>query len=176
MKKILYLLLALMLLTSCRSKKINKTEHREEQKSERKEVKDSSTHVEKVQKVSTFEIQQSQLYEITLESDRDSMGNAKDVVYYRARDGDSETIRVQGGKVILRTIDNLSKSLQQADSTLTINNKISQKSETKNVYTENKKEVQKEVKTIPFSLIIGALLLGVFALLLWKFKRFRWKI
>jgi len=165
-----------MLLTSCRSKKVNKTEHREEQKSERKEVKDSTTHIEKAQKVSTFEIQQSQLFEIILESDKDSVGNAKEVVYYRIRDGDSETIRVQGGKVTIKTIENHSKSLQQADSTLTINNKISQKSETKNVYTENKKEVQKEVKTIPFSLIIGALLLGVFALLLWKLKRFRWKI
>lgn len=173
MRKIMYLLLALMLLTSCRSKKVNKTEHREEQKSERKEVKDSTTHIEKAQKVSTFEIQQSQLYEITLESDKDSVGNAKDVVYYRARDGDSETIRVQGGKVTIKTIENHSKSLQQADSTLTINNKISQKSETKNVYTEHKKEVQKEVKTIPIALIIGALLLGVFALLLWRFKLFR---
>ena len=173
MKKILYLLLALMLLTSCRSKKINKTEHREEQKSERKEVKDSTTHIEKAQKVSTFEIQQSQLYEITLESDKDSVGNAKDVVYYRARDGDSETIRVQGGKVTIKTIENHSKSLQQADSTLVIDNKINQKSETKNIYTEHKKEVQKEVKTIPIALIIGALLLGVFALLLWRFKLFR---
>lgn len=176
MRKFLSLLLALILLFGCRSKKINRTELKEEQKIERKELKDSATRVEKSQKVSTFDLQQSQSYEITLESDKDSIGNAKDVVYYRARDGDSETIRVQGGKVILRTIDNLSKSLHKADTTLTINNKISQKSETKNVYTENKKEVQKEVKTIPFSLIIGALLLGVFALLLWRLKRFRWKI
>ena len=173
MKKILYLLLALMLLTSCRSKKVNKTEHKEEQKSERKEIKDSSIHVEKVQKVSAFEFQQSQLYEITLESDKDSMGNVKDVVYYRARDGDSETIRVQGGKVTLRAIENHSKSLQQADSTLVIDNNISQKSETKNVYIEHKKEVQKEVKTIPIALIISALIIGVFALLLWRFKLFR---
>ena len=173
MRKILYLLLALMLLTSCRSKKINKTELKEEQKSERKEVKDSTTHVEKAQKVSTFEVQQSQLYEITLESDKDSVGNAKDVVYYRARDGDSETIRVQGGKVTIKTIENHSKSLQQADSTLVIDNKINQKSETKNIYTEHKKEVQKEVKTIPIALIISTLIIGVFALLLWRFKLFR---
>lgn len=173
MRKIMYLLLALILLTSCRSKKVNKTEHREEQKSERKELKDSTTHIEKAQKVSTFEIQQSQLYEIILESDKDSVGNAKDVVYYRARDGDSETIRVQGGKVTIKTIENHSKSLQQADSTLVIDNKINQKSETKNIYTEHKKQVQKEVKTIPIALIIGALLLGVFALLLWRFKLFR---
>ena len=173
MRKILYLLLALMLLTSCRSKKINRTELKEDQKSERKEIKDSTTHIEKAQKVSTFEIQQSQLYEIILESDKDSMGNAKDVVYYRARDGDSETIRVQGGKVTIKTIENHSKSLQQADSTLYIDNKISKKSETKNIYTEHKKEVQKEVRTIPIALIISALIIGVFALLLWRFKLFR---
>nr|DAK12753.1 MAG TPA: Protein involved in gliding motility 9 Secretion System Type.5A [Caudoviricetes sp.]DAY22763.1 MAG TPA: Protein involved in gliding motility 9 Secretion System Type.5A [Caudoviricetes sp.] len=173
MRKILYLLLALMLLTSCRSKKVNKTEHKEEQKTERKEVKDSATRVEKSQKVSTFEIQQSQLYEIILESDKDSVGNAKDVVYYRARDGDSETIRVQGGKVTIKTIDNLSKSLQQADSTLYIDNKISQRSETQSQYTQATKQVQKDTKTIPFALIIGALLIGAIALLLWRLKLFR---
>ena len=173
MRKKLYLLLALMVLFGCGSKKSNRTELKEEQRSERKEVKDSTTHVEKAQKVSTFEIQQSQLYEIILESDKDSVGNAKDVVYYRARDGDSETIRVQGGKVTIKTIENHSKSLQQADSTLVIDNKINQKSETKNIYTEHKKEVQKEVKTIPIALIISALIIGVLALLLWRFKLFR---
>jgi hypothetical protein len=173
MRKKLYLLLALLLLTGCKGKKLNKTEHREEQRSERKEVKDSSTRVEKSQKVSTFNLQQSQSYEITLESDRDSVGNAKEVVYYRIRDGDSETIRVRNGKVTLKTIDNLSKSLQQADTTLYIDNKISQKSETKNIYTEHKKEVQKEVKTIPIALIISTLIIGVFALLLWRLKLFR---
>ncbi len=173
MRKILYLLLALLLLTGCRSKKSNRTEHREERQSERKEIKDSSSHVEKSQKVATFDLQYSQSYELTLESDRDSMGNAKEVVYHRIRDGDSETIRVQGGKVTLRTIDNLSKSLKQADTTLYIDNKIIQKSETKNQYIEQSKQVQKEVKKTPIALIIGVLLLGVFALLLWRFKLFR---
>lgn len=173
MRKILYLLLALMLLTSCRSKKVNKTEHREEQKTERKEVKDSTTHVEKAQKVSTFDLQQTQTYEITLESDKDSVGNAKEVVYYRIRDGDKETIRVQGGKVIFKTIDNLSKSLQQDETTLYIDNKINQKSEIQNQYTQAAKQVQKEVKPIPIALIISALIIGVFALLLWRLKLFR---
>lgn len=173
MRKILYLLLALLLLIGCKGKKLNKTEHREEQRSERKEVKDSSTHVEKVQKVSVFDLQQSQSYEITLESDKDNVGNAKEVVYYRIRDGDKETIRVQGGKVTLKTIDNLSKSLQQAETTLYIDNKISQKSEIQSQYTQATKQVQKEVRTIPFALIIGALLIGVIALLLWRLKLFR---
>ena len=173
MRKKLYLLLALMVLFGCKSKKSSRTEHREEQRSERKEVKDSATHIEKSQKVSAFEVQQSQSYEITLESDKDSVGNAKEVVYYRIRDGDKETIRVQGGKVTLKTIDNLSKSLQQADTTLYIDNKISQKSEIQSQYTQATKQVQKEVRTIPFALIIGALLIGVIALLLWRLKLFR---
>ena len=173
MRKILYLLLALLLLGGCRSKKSNRTEHREEQKSERKEVKDSSTRVEKAQKVSAFELQQSQSYELTLESDRDSIGHSKEVVYYRIRDGDKETIRVQGGKVTLKTIDNLSKSLQQADTTLYIDNKINQKSEIQSQYTQATKQVQKDIKTIPITLIISALILGVFALLLWRLKLFR---
>ena len=173
MRKKLYLLLVLMVLFGCRSKKSNRTEHREEQKSERKEVKDSATRVEKAQKVSTFNLQQSQSYEITLESDKDSVGNAKEVVYYRIRDGDKETIRVQGGKVTIKTIDNLSKSLQQADTTLYIDNKISQTNETKSQYTKYSKQVDKDIKTIPIALIISALIIGVFALLLWRFKLFR---
>ena len=173
MRKIMYLLLALLLLTGCKGKKSNRTELKEEQKSERKEVKDSSTRVEKAQKVSAFELQHSQSYELTLESDKDSIGHSKEVVYYRIRDGDAETIRVRNGKVTLKTIDNLSKSLQQADTTLYIDNKISQKSEIQSQYAQAAKQVQKEVRTIPFALIIGALLIGAIALLLWRLKLFR---
>lgn len=173
MRKKLYLLLALMVLFGCKSKKSNRTEHREEQKSERKEVKDSSTRVEKAQKVSAFDLQQSQSYELTLESDRDSIGHSKEVVYYRIRDGDKETIRVRNGKVTLKTIDNLSKSLQQADTTLYIDNKISQKSEIQSQYAQASKQVQKDIKTIPFALIISGFLIGVIALLLWRLKLFR---
>ena len=98
------------------------------------------------------------------------MGNAKEVVYHRIRDGDSETIRVINGKVTLRTIDNLSKSLHKADTTLVINNQIIQKSETKNQYIEQSKQVQKEVKKTSSAFIIVALILGVVA---WIFKLFR---
>lgn len=173
MRKILYLLLALGLTFSCKSKKSNRSELKEEQQSERKETKDSSIQVEKSQKVSTFDLQHSQSYELTLESDRDSVGNAKEVVYHRIRDGDSETIRVINGRVTLKTIDNLSKSLQQADTTLYIANKMIQKTETKNQYLQQSKQVQKEVRTIPFALIIGALILGVVAWIFWKLKPFR---
>ena len=173
MRKILYLLLALLLLIGCRSKKSSRTEHREEQRSAIKEVKDSSTHVEKSQKVATFDLQYSQSYELTLESDRDSMGNAKEVVYHRIRDGDSETIRVQGGKVTLRTIDNLSKSLQQADSTLIINNQISQKSEVKKQETNQSKQVEKQVQGTPMRYIFWILVVGVLVYVAWRLKLFR---
>ena len=176
MRKFLSLLLALLLLSGCKGKKLNKTEHREEQKSERKEVKDSSTHVEKNQKVSTFDLQKSQSYEITLESDKDSAGNAKELVYYRIRDGDSETIRVQGGKVTLKTIDNISKSLHQADSTLVINNQISQKSEVKKQETSQSKEVEKQVRGTPIRYIFWILVIGVLVYVAWRLKLFRRKL
>ena len=172
MRKIMYLLLALLLLTGCRSKKSNRTELKEEQKSERKEVKDSSTHVEKSQKVATFDFHQSQSYEITLESDRDSVGNAKELVYYRIRDGDSETIRVQGGRVTLRTIDNLSKSLRQADSTLTINNKIIEKKEERKHGISQKKQEEKQVEGTHWRSITWIIIISLILFVAWRMKLF----
>lgn len=146
MKKKLYLLLALLLLIGCRSKKLSQIEHREEQRSERKEVKDSATHIEKSQEVATFDLQHSQSYELTLESDKDSIGHSKEVVYYRIRDGDSETIRVINGRVTLKTIDTHSKSLQQADSTLTITTNTKEQSILKTQTARREVQKDKEVK------------------------------
>ena len=173
MRKILYLLLALMVLFGCRSKKSSRTEHREEQRSEKKETKDSSIQVEKSEKVSAFDLQHSQSYELTLESDRDSMGNAKELVYYRIRDGDSEIIRVRNGKVTLKTIDNLSKRLQQADSTLVINNQTSQKSEVKKQETSQSKQVEKQVQGTPIRYIFWILVVGVLVYVAWRLKLFQ---
>ena len=168
----MYLLLALLLLGGCRSKKSSRTEHREEQKSERKEVKDSTTRVEKSQKVATFDFQQSQSYEITLESDRDSIGNAKELVYYRIRDGDSETIRVQGGKVILKSIESHSKSHQQADSTLTIDNKIIKKKEEKTLEISHKKQEEKQVEGTHWWSITGIIIISLILFIAWRMKLF----
>lgn len=172
MRKKLYLLLALLLLIGCRSKKLNKTEHREEQR-ERKETKHSSSHVEKSQKVATFDLQYSQSYELTLESDKDSMGNAKEVVYHRIRDGDNEIIRVRNGKVTLKAINNISKSLHQTDTTLTINNNISQKSEVKKQEASQSKQVEKQVQGTPIRYIFWILVVGVLVYVAWRLKLFR---
>jgi hypothetical protein len=158
MRKKFYLLLALLLLIGCRSKKSSLTEHREEQKSERKEVKDSSIQVEKSQKVATFDLQHSQSYELTLEGDKDSVGNAKEVVYYRIRDGDSETIRVINGRVTLKTIDTHSKSLQQADSTLTIITNTKEQSILKTQTARREVQKDKEVKVNSYTWIFFCVL------------------
>ena len=158
MRKKLYLLLALLLLTGCKGKKLNKTEHREEQRSERREVKDSSTRVEKSQKVATFDLQHSQSYELTLESDKDSIGHSKEVVYYRIRDGDSETIRVINGRVTLKTIDTHSKSLQRADSTLTITTNTKEQSILKTQTARREVRKDKEVKVNSYTWIFFCVL------------------
>ena len=158
MKKKLYLLLAHLLLTGCGSKKSNRTEHREEHRSERREVKDSYIHVEKSQEVATFDLQHSQSYELTLESDKDSIGHSKEVVYYRIRDGDSETIRVINGRVTLKTIDTHSKSLQQADSTLTITTNTNEQSILKTQTVRREVQKDKKVKVNSYTWIFFCVL------------------
>lgn len=158
MKKKLYLLLALLLLIGCRSKKSSQTEHREEQRIERKETKDSSIQVEKSQKVATFDLQHSQSYELTLESDKDSIGHSKEVVYYRIRDGDNETIRVINGRVTLKTIDTHSKSLQRADSTLTIITNTKEQSILKTQTARRQAQKDKEVKVNSYTWIFFCVL------------------
>lgn len=146
MKKKLYLLLALLLLTGCRIKKVKSEELKVKSETAVTKVKDSSTYVEKSQKVATFDLQHSQSYELTLESDKDSIGHSKEVVYYRIRDGDSETIRVINGRVTLKTIDTHSKSLQQADSTLTITTNTKEQSILKMQTARREVQKDKEVK------------------------------
>ena len=158
MKKKLYLLLALMVLFGCRSKKVKSEELKVKSETAVTNVKDSSTHIEKAQKVSTFDLQHSQSYELTLESDRDSVGNAKEVVYYRIRDGDSETIRVINGRVTLKTIDTHSKSLQQADNTLTITTNTKEQSILKTQTARREVQKDKEVKVNSYTWIFFCVL------------------
>ena len=169
MRKFLSLLLALILLFGCRSKKLNKTEHREEQRSERKEVKDSSSHVEKAQKVSAFELQQSQSYEITLESDKDEMGNSKDLYFTRMRDGPNESLVIRGGKATIHINQNNNQALTQEDTIIQENTITSQQQATIVQEQRQTTKSQKQVSTLPWWLIASALLLGL--LIFIRFKR-----
>ena len=173
MRKFLSLLLALILLFGCGSRKSNRTELKEEQRSERKEVKDSSTHIEKAEKVTTFDLRQSQSYEITVESDKDSVGNAKELVYYHIRDGDSETIRVQGGKAVIKVKNEEQKVKHEVDSTLLYNTKIYTKNRDQTQTFTKEKQVQKHIKSSPVRLTFWLLLIAVLVFILWKYKPFR---
>ena len=105
MKKKLYLLLALMVLFGCRSKKSSRTEHREEQQIERREEKDSLSQVESHQQVATFDLQHSQSYELFLENDKDSIEVQRERRIVKRHDGEVshiEVLKVKGGKATLR--------------------------------------------------------------------------
>ena len=169
MRKKLYLLLALMVLFGCRSKKSNRTEHREEQRSERKEVKDSATHIEKAHKVSAFDLQQSQTYEITLESDKDEMGNSKDLYFTRMRDGPNEALVIRGGKATIHINQNNNQALTQEDAIIQESTITSQQQATIVQEQRQTTKSQKQVSALPWWLIASTLLLGL--LIFIRFKR-----
>nr|DAD63410.1 MAG TPA: TRAF PROTEIN, TRAO PROTEIN, TRAN ADHESION, BACTERIAL SECRETION.5A [Caudoviricetes sp.] len=170
MNRFVFILL-LLLLFGCGSKKSNRTEHREEQKSERKEVKDSSTRVEKAQKVSTFDLQQSQSYEITLESDKDEMGNSKDLYFTRMRDGPNEALVIRGGKATIHINQNNNQALTQEYTIIQESTTTSQQQAT--IVQEHRQTTksQKQVSAQPWWLIASTLLLGLLIFIFIRFKR-----
>ena len=175
MRKLTLLLLAFLALVGCRTRKVTTTEQRHAQKEYFIHYKDSS----QLFAYQAHKLQQSlvshQDYELELETLTDSAGNPRELVYYRIRDGDSETIRVTNGKVKLRTTSRHSKSLQQADSTLYNNSYTRIKTEAqKHEYTQQK-QVSKEVNKSPVR-HIWLLLLALLVYICWKYKPFRWKI
>ena len=105
MKKKLYLLLVLMVLLGCRSKKSSRTDHREEQQIERREEKDSLSQVESHHQVATFDLQHSQSYELSLENDKDSIEVQRERRIVKRHDGEVshiEVLKIKGGKATLR--------------------------------------------------------------------------
>lgn len=171
MRKILYLLLVLGLTFSCKSKKLNRTELKEEQKSEMKEVKDSSTHVEKAQRVATFDLQQSQSYEINLESDKDEAGNSKDLYFTRMRDGPNEALVIRGGKATIHINQNNNQALTQEDTIIQENTITSQQQATIVQEQRQTTKSQKQVSALSWWLIASTLLLGLLIFIFIRFKR-----
>lgn len=170
MKKILYLLLTLLLL-GCKAK-TSRTEHREEQKSERKEVKDSSTHVEKTQKVSAFDLHQSQTYEITLESDKDSMEVNSEKRIVKNEQGDIayiQQIKVKGGKATIKVNHEERKANSEIHNSLQESTTTSQQQAIIVQEQRQTTKSQKQVSALPWWLIASTLLLGL--LIFIRFKR-----
>ena len=176
MKKIIIALLAFLALVGCRTKKVETHTQRQVQKEHFITYKDSSQLFAYQSKVSALSEQSEQSFELELETLTDSVGNPRELIYTRIRDGDTETIRVTNGKVKLRTTSTHSKSLQQADSALYNNSYIRIKTEAqKHKYTQHK-QVSKEVNKSPVRHILWLLLIAVLVFIIWKFKPFRWKI
>lgn len=171
MRKILYLLLALLLLIGCRSKKVKSEELKVKTETAVTKVKDSSTRVEKAHKVSTFELQQSQSYEITLESDKDEMGNSKDLYFTRMRDGPNEALVIRGGKATIHINQNNNQALTQEDTIIQESTTTSQQQAT--IIQEHRQTTksQKQVSALPWWLIASTLLLGLLIFIFIRFKR-----
>lgn len=113
------ILLAFLTLIGCRTRKTTIEEQKRVQKERIIKYKDSTALFQQNAQTLQLDTHTLQEYEVSLESDRDSVGNSKELVYYHIRDGDSETIRVQGGKVKITTKRSLSNSLIEANATLT---------------------------------------------------------
>ena len=176
MKKIIIALLAFLALVGCRTKKVETHTQRQLQKEHFIHYKDSSQLFAYNSHSSQFSHSSQENYELELETLTDSVGNPRELIYTRIRDGDTETIRVTNGKVKLRTTSTHSKSLKQADSTLYNNSYTRIKTEAqKHEYTQHN-QVSKEVNKSPVRHILWLLLIAVLVFIIWKFKPFRWKI
>ena len=175
MRKLALLLLAFLALVGCRTRKVITTEQKQIQKERIIKYKDSTQLFAYNSHSSQFSHSSQENYDLELETLTDSVGNPRELLYYRIRDGDSETIRVTNGKVKLRTTSTHSKSYQQADSTLYNNSYTRIKTEAqKHEYTQHK-QVSKQAKSSPVR-HIWLLLLALLVYICWKYKPFRWKI
>lgn len=175
MRKLTLLLLAFLALVGCRTRKVTTTEQRQVQKEHFIHYKDSSQLFAYQGRKTALSEQSDTSFELELETLTDSVGNPRELIYTRIRDGDSETIRVTNGKVKIKATNTHSKSYQQADSTLYNNSYTRIKSEAQKHKYVQFKQVNKQVKSSPVRHIIWLLLLALLVYMCWKYKPFRWK-
>ena len=176
MRKLTLLLLAFLALVGCRTKKVETHTQRQVQKEHFITYKDSSQLFTYQSHKTDLSEQSEQSFELELESLTDSVGNPRELIYTRIRDGDNEVIRVLNGKVKIKATNTHSKSLKQADSTLYNNSYTRIKTEAQKHKYVQFKQVNKQVKSSPVRHIFWLLLLAVLVFILWKYKPFRWKI
>lgn len=105
--------LLLLLLIGCGSRKVKKKEIKTNNKERVSVKKDSVSTTERSEKTTIFDVSTVEHMEFVLESDKDSMGNAKELYFNRIRDGTNETIVVRGGKVSIKANSAGQKSLVQ---------------------------------------------------------------
>ena len=163
--------MAFLTLIGCRTRKVATIEQKRVQKEHFIKYKDSTAVLEHNAKTLQLDTHALQEYEVTLESDKDSVGNSKELVYYRIRDGDNEMIRVTGGKVRISGKSSLSNSLIEAEATLT--NTIIQSSKEERRISEaitmayKTKEVKGIIKWWWVVVVLVVMWIG------WRYKLFR---
>ena len=174
MSRIVMLLLAFLTLIGCRTRKeVTNTEQRQVQKERIIKYKDSTALFQQNTQTLQLDTHASQEYEVTVESDKDSVGNSKELTYTRIRDGDNETIRVRGGKVKITTKSSLSNSQIVANTTLTstistTNNEL-RSTESTTAFSHKTKDVK---SSYLYLIAIIIVLLVVFYFIRDKLKRF----
>nr|DAX83263.1 MAG TPA: hypothetical protein [Caudoviricetes sp.] len=167
------LVLILLGLLGCRTRKVSTTEQKQVQKERIIKYKDSTALFQQNTQTLQLDTHALQEYEVTVESDKDSVGNSKELTYTRIRDGDNETIRVRGGKVKITTKSSLSNSLIVANTTLTstistTNNEL-QTTESTTAFSHKTKDVK---SSYLYLITIIIVLLVVFYFIRDKLKRF----
>ena len=167
------LVLVLLGLLGCKTRKVGTTEQKQVKKERIIKYKDSTALFQKNEQTLQLDTHASQEYEVTVESDKDSLGNSKELVYYRIRDGDNETIRVRGGKVKITTKNSLSNSQIVANTTLTstistTNNELLN-TESTTAFSHKTKDVK---SSYLYLIVIIIALLVVFYFIRDKLKRF----
>ena len=176
MKRVLLSMLLLLLVIGCRTKKVETYTQRQVQKEHFITYKDSSQLFVQQSHKSEWSDLSATSFEIELENDKDSLGNAKELTYTRTRDGNSETIRVRNGKVKIKAIRAHSKSLQQADTTLYKQSYASAQTEVRKHEIQQAEQIRKHTKSTPLRYILWLLLLVALAYVYWRYKRFKQKI
>ena len=170
-KFIIVLLLALLVLIGCRTRKeVTNTEQKKVQKERIIKYKDSMALFQQNTQTLQLDTHASQEYEVTVESDKDSIGNSKELVYYRIRDGDNETIRVSGGKAVIRVKSEKRKVKSEIAATLTntvstTNNEL-RKAENTTTFSHKTKEVN---SVMSYWWLWFIILLGVW--LCWRYRK-----
>nr|DAG01899.1 MAG TPA: lipoprotein [Siphoviridae sp. ctYaH2] len=176
MRKLLTLLLAFLSLVGCRTKKVETYTQRQVQKEHFITNKDSSQLFVQESHKSEWSDLSATSFELELENDKDSLGNAKELTFTRTRDGNSETIRVRNGKVKIKAISSHSKRQQQAGTTFYEQSYTNTKTEVRKHEIQQAEQIQKHTQSTPLRNIFWLLLLVVLAYVYWRYKRFKQKI
>lgn len=103
MRKIIYILLALMLLLGCRSKKVKSEERKKSSETVEVRAKDSISQAQQWDEVHTFDLRQTHSYELTLEGDSLEVKSEKRIVKNdKEEQAYIEVLKVKGGKAVIK--------------------------------------------------------------------------